>query len=148
MGRVVARDVLYKLIFENLFVEPQDSVSYTNFLNNSDLDADNLNYVRSSYVEILKEKDNLLKIIEKSINKKQGLQGIFRADLAIIILATYEMIFAISLSFNCIRLTVVSISIVVLFESPTIDAIRTPPFIINLSAYSDFSSRQRKHSIR
>ena len=94
MGRVVARDVLYKLIFENLFVEPQDSVSYTNFLNNSDLDADNLNYVRSSYIEILKEKENLLKIIEKSINKKQGLQGIFRADLAIIILATYEMIFA------------------------------------------------------
>ena len=94
MGRVVARDVLYKLIFENLFVEPQDSVSYINFLNNSDLDEDNLNYVRSSYVEILKEKENILKIIEKSINNNKGLQGIFRADLAIIILATYEMLYA------------------------------------------------------
>ncbi len=93
MGRVVARDVLYKLIFENMFVEPENSVSYETFLESTELDRDNLDYVKNSYIEILKEKENILNIISKSMKEDFSIDRIFKADLAIIVLATYELIY-------------------------------------------------------
>lgn len=93
MGRVVARDVLYKLIFENMFVEPENSVSYETFLESTELDRDNLDYVKNSYIEILKEKENVLNIISKSMKEDFSIDRIFKADLAIIVLATYELIY-------------------------------------------------------
>ena len=93
MGRVVARDVLYKLIFENMFVEPENSISYETFLESTELDRDNLDYVKNSYIEILKEKENILNIISKSMKEDFSIDRIFKADLAIIVLATYELIY-------------------------------------------------------
>lgn len=93
MGRVVARDVLYKLIFENMFVEPENSVSYETFLESTELDRDNIDYVKNSYIEILKEKENILNIISKSMKEDFSIDRIFKADLAIIVLATYELIY-------------------------------------------------------
>lgn len=91
MGKVVARDLLYKLIFENLFVESENSVSFNILLENIDLNESELDYVKSSYIDILKNKESIIEIIKNNVSSNFNFQRIFKADLAILILAVYEI---------------------------------------------------------
>ena len=71
MGRKSVRDILFKLVFENLFVESSDSVTYEEFLkgesmdfegevcNIENIDKENLEYLKTNYVSILKNKTEI-----------------------------------------------------------------------------------------
>lgn len=91
MGKVIARDLLYKLVFENLFVDSEFSVSFNALLESTELSSDELDYVKSSYIDILKKKDEIVEIIKNNMSEKFNFQRIFKADLAILILAVYEI---------------------------------------------------------
>ena len=91
MGKVIARDLLYKLVFENLFVDSEFSVSFNALLESTELSSDELDYVKSSYIDILKKKDEIVEIIKNNMSDKFNFQRIFKADLAILILAVYEI---------------------------------------------------------
>lgn len=93
MGKIIARDLLYKLVFENLFVDSEFSVSFNTLLDSVDLNADELDYVKTSYIEILKNKEKIIDILKNNMSSNFNFQRIFKADLAILILAIYEIKF-------------------------------------------------------
>ena len=75
MGRKSVRDVLFKLIFENLFVESESSITYDEFVGGAeldfggsvcsinDVDAENLEYFKAGYLSILKNKTDILNLV-------------------------------------------------------------------------------------
>ena len=93
MGKIIARDLLYKLVFENLFVDSEFSVSFNTLLDSVDLNQEELDYVKTSYIEILKCKDSIIEILKNNMSSNFNFQRIFKADLAILILAVYEIKF-------------------------------------------------------
>lgn len=93
MGKIIARDLLYKLVFENLFVDSEFSVSFNTLLDSVDLNQEELDYVKTSYIEILKCKDSIIEILKNNMSSYFNFQRIFKADLAILILAVYEIKF-------------------------------------------------------
>ncbi len=104
MGRKNVRDILFKFVFENLFVEAKDSTTYEDFLNGKTLDfdnvtfcvdelePDNLEYLKVNYVSILRNKTEILNIIAKHITG-YSIDNMFRVDLAILMLAVNELIY-------------------------------------------------------
>ena len=93
MGKIIARDLLYKLVFENLFVDSEFSVSFNTLLDSVDLNQEELDYVKTSYIDILKCKDSIIEILKNNMSSNFNFQRIFKADLAILILAVYEIKF-------------------------------------------------------
>ena len=104
MGRKLARDILFKLIFENQFVESKESVTYENFLQGAEidlegnvvtvesLDEENLQFLKDNYLNYLKNKDEILDIISKNI-KGYKVETLFKVDLAILIASIQELLF-------------------------------------------------------
>lgn len=104
MGRKNVRDVVFKLIFENLFVESSDSVTYEEFLRGEildldatqysikDMDEENVEYLKDCYISVLKNKTEILNIIAKHISG-YSVDGLFKIDLAILMLAVNEMVY-------------------------------------------------------
>lgn len=90
MSRRVAREITFKLVFEYTFYDKRNNETLDLFLLDSSLDGDDKNFVESTYSGIIYDFENLKSIVEKYC---QGfsLDRIYRPDLAILILATYEM---------------------------------------------------------
>ncbi len=104
MGRKNARDILFKLVFENMFVESKDSITYENFVagenmdmdtyvvNISELDADNVDFIKTNYLSVLKHKQEIIDIIAKQV-MGYTVDNMFKLDLSIIVLAVNELIY-------------------------------------------------------
>lgn len=104
MGRKSVRDILFKLIFENLFVESESSVTYEEFVGGAeldfggsvcsinDIDAENLEYFKAGYLSILKNKTDILNIIATHISG-YNTDNMFKIDLAILMLAVNELVY-------------------------------------------------------
>ncbi len=104
MGRKNVRDILFKLIFENLFVEASESVTYEDFIKGepldfdgaefivSSLEEDNLRYLKENYLSVLKNKTDILNIVAKHITG-YTIDSMFKIDLAIIVMAVNELIY-------------------------------------------------------
>lgn len=90
MSRIEARDIAFKFIFEDLFHTPEDSTSYEDFLNNNDMSAEDISYIRDIYTGVLDKWDELLGIIKENCTG-YTIDRIYRVDLAILMLATYEL---------------------------------------------------------
>ena len=104
MGRKSVRDILFKLVFENLFVESSDSVTYEEFIKGEpidlegevfkieDIDKENLEYLKTNYLAILKNKTEILNMVAKYISG-YTIDNMFKIDLAILVLAVNEMVY-------------------------------------------------------
>ena len=92
MSRILARETVFKLTFELCFHKPEDSYFYEDLLNDSDnkLDEENMTFVKEMYEGIIEHYDELKEIVGKHI-KGYTVDRLFKVDLAILIMSTYEL---------------------------------------------------------
>ena len=89
MSRKVARNELFKLVFEVCF-QDKSEVLFDEFLDNETLSEENKNFVKEIYAGIMDSKDELLQDISKYI-KGYTIDRLFKVDLAILLIAFYEL---------------------------------------------------------
>lgn len=92
MSRISARDTIFKLTFGLCFHKPEDGRPYEDFLSENKLDEENLAFVKEFYEGIIEHFDELKQIVANNI-KGYTIDRIFKVDLAILIVATYELKF-------------------------------------------------------
>ncbi len=92
MSRILARETIFKLTFELCFHNPEDGCYYEEMLSENKLDEDNLVFVKEFYEGIVEHFAELKEIVSKNI-KGYTLDRLFKVDLAILIMATYELKF-------------------------------------------------------
>ena len=90
MSRKVARENVYKLVFEYLFYDELNQTSLELMLLDSNLSEDDKQYIIKVYEGVAANKDDLLQIIAKH-SKGFAIDRIFRPDLAALLVATYEL---------------------------------------------------------
>lgn len=92
MSRRIARENIYKLVFEYLFYDSLNQTSLELMLLDSNLTEDDKKYVMNVYEGVAAKKDELLALIEKHA-KGFRIDRIFRPDLSALLIATYELKF-------------------------------------------------------
>jgi transcription antitermination protein NusB len=91
MSRKIAREYAYKLIFEYIFTkETDDGISKDIVFKVPELSKIDSEYIESVVHGVKEHYDELLEIISRNA-KNFKLERIFRADLAALLLAVYEM---------------------------------------------------------
>lgn len=90
MSRKVARDTLFKMVFELCFHKAEESQTYEEFLENNTLESDNLNFVKDVYLGVVNNFDALTELISKNI-KGYTIDRLFKVDLTILLIAAYEL---------------------------------------------------------
>jgi len=90
MSRRIARENIYKLVFEYLFYDSLNQTSLELMLLDSNLTEDDKKYVMNVYEGVAAKKDELLALIEKHA-KGFRIDRIFRPDLSALLIATYEL---------------------------------------------------------
>lgn len=89
MSRKVARDWLFKLVFELTF--QQDSISlYEEFLANEEVEESNKEFVSAIYSGIAEHKQDLMDQLNNYLNGYSA-ENLFKVDLAILLIALYEI---------------------------------------------------------
>lgn len=91
MSRRIAREYLFKMVFETLFVEPSETTSYEDFLKNEELDEENKNFVKDNFSSILKNKEELTDILKSTLTDNFSIDRIFKVDMAILLVALNEI---------------------------------------------------------
>lgn len=91
MSRRIAREYLFKMVFETLFVEPSETTSYEDFLKNEELDEENKNFVKDNFSSILKNKEELMDILKSTLTDNFSIDRIFKVDMAILLVALNEI---------------------------------------------------------
>lgn len=90
MSRIGARDVAFKCVFSYLFNKDIDLNEFiTNSLEES-LGKEDYDFVQNIFVGIKEDYENLVKIISCNL-KNYNLERIYKVDLAIILIATWEI---------------------------------------------------------
>ncbi len=89
--RRVARENIFKLIFEFTFYNAVNEETLGLLLVDSDLTADDRDYINSTYLGVITKEEELKGIIESHLDKYR-LDRIYRPDYAVLLLATYELI--------------------------------------------------------
>lgn len=89
MSRKLARESAYKLIFEYIFTQKPNKVTFEMFSEAGLSDADK-KYLLETYKGVIDHYTELLDTIS-SFAENFSLERIFRADLAALLLAAYEM---------------------------------------------------------
>jgi len=92
MSRKSARELLFKMVFETLFIEPSQTDSYDKFIQDETIEEDNKKFISENFSSIIKNNENLTKLIESSLTEAFPLDRIFKIDLAILLVATNELV--------------------------------------------------------
>ena len=90
MSRKVARETLFKLVFELGFHKPEDSVAFEEFLKENALDAENVEFVKRAFTKIVETYDELKNTIKENV-EGYTVDRIFKVDLSILMVALYEL---------------------------------------------------------
>ena len=90
MSRKVARETLFKMVFELCFHKPEESQTYEEFLSDPQLEEQNFNFVKVMYEGVVNNYDELINTISQNI-KGYTVERLFKVDLAILLIATYEL---------------------------------------------------------
>ncbi len=91
MSRKIAREYAYKLIFEYIFTkETEDGISKDIIFQDPELSKIDSEYITSVVHGVKEHYDELLEIISRNA-KNFKIERIFKADLAALLLAVYEM---------------------------------------------------------
>ncbi len=92
MSRRIARETVFKLVFEYSFYDVKNENTLELLLLNFDLDEDDKKYVNSTYVGIANHKQELESEIESHLSG-YALSRVYRPDLIAMMIAVYEMKF-------------------------------------------------------
>ena len=90
MSRKIARESLYKLIFEYLFSKSEDDTALELMCHDAKLSEDDVAYLRRAYAGVLSGFDGYLQIV-KDKSHAFSLDRVYKADLAALVLALYEI---------------------------------------------------------
>ncbi len=89
MGRINTREKLFKLVFEQCF-QDESTVLYDEIMSDENIDEENKAWLTNMYGEIVDKKTILLDELSKYI-KVYSVDNMFKVDLAILIMALYEI---------------------------------------------------------
>lgn len=92
MSRKQARDIVFKMVFELCFHNPEDSQTYEEFVQQDVLEQENKQFVTDIYTGIVNNYNDLLNIITNNI-KGYTIERLFKVDLAILLIASYEIFY-------------------------------------------------------
>jgi N utilization substance protein B len=90
MSRKVAREKTFQLAFEYAFIKQQNPLTLEDFLLLEKIEEEDKNYIRNTYNGLVKHYDEILTVLERNL-KNYTLGRIYKVDLAILLLAIYEM---------------------------------------------------------
>lgn len=89
MSRKIARTYAYQLVFESLF-NKEDTIAKENMFKDPTLTLDDSTYIETVVNGVNEHYDELIDIITRNASNFR-FERIFKPDLAILLLATYEM---------------------------------------------------------
>ena len=109
MSRKSAREVVFKLIFENCFHKPEEGITYEEFVTDfgaenelpedsmffelrNKLDDNDVEYIKSVYVGVIEHTAEIKELISNKL-VNYTTERLFKADLAILIYGVYELKF-------------------------------------------------------
>ena len=88
MGKKQNRVLLFKRVFEELFHESDDSLFFEDL--EEVVDEDAIDTINADFLELNSKKDELLSIISNA-SSENDIERIFKVDLAILLVATFEL---------------------------------------------------------
>ena len=88
--RRVARESVFKLVFEYTFYGVANDGTLELLLADADLTDDDKEFIANTYAGVLANEESLKKTIEANLDS-YTLDRIYRPDLAVLLLATYEL---------------------------------------------------------
>lgn len=88
--RRIARENVFKLVFEYTFYGVVNNSTLELLLNDSDLTEDDKNYINSTYLGVVTDEQALRSTIESHVEGYR-IERIYRPDYAVLLLATYEL---------------------------------------------------------
>ena len=91
--RRVARESVFKLIFEFTFYEKKNNETLELMLLDSNLNEDDKSFIENTYDGILKNENELKEDISKNLETYK-IERLYRPDLVVLMLATYELKFS------------------------------------------------------
>lgn len=93
MSRRQARESCFKLMFEYEFLKERNDISLSTYLESEDITEEDAEFIKNEYDGLIEKNQELEDIISKYL-KGYTLSRIFKADLAILKIAIYEMLFS------------------------------------------------------
>lgn len=97
MSRRDARDIAFKLIFEYAFNGRENNEEFEEYT--AGLNADDNSYVKEVYFGVVSHYDEIVSKISEHI-EKFSVERLYKADLAILLLAVYEICFISSIPYK------------------------------------------------
>ena len=91
-GRIATREMIFKLIFETCFHEPQDSIMYEEFLSSNECNEEDLTFLKEVYTGVLEHKLQLDEMIESKL-RNYTLSRLMKVDYSILLFGVYELKF-------------------------------------------------------
>ncbi|MBR4800141.1 MAG: transcription antitermination factor NusB [Clostridia bacterium] len=88
--RRVARESVFKLVFEYTFYGVANEGTLELLLSDADMTEDDKTYISETYVGVLANEESLKRTIDEHLDG-YTLARIYRPDLAVLLLATYEL---------------------------------------------------------
>ena len=92
MSRKTARDIALKLIYEFTVSGRKNDLTYKNLISSEELSSDDLSYIGKVYNGATENYDAILELIASNTEGYRT-ERIYKVDLAILILAVYEIKF-------------------------------------------------------
>lgn len=89
MSRKLARESVYKLVFEFLFLNESNQRTF-DILSSIDLAEGDRKYMERAYFGVIQKNEELIELIS-NLSEGFSLERIFKPDLAALMLAIYEM---------------------------------------------------------
>lgn len=93
MSRILSRDLLFKLTFETLFVDTEHTNSFEDWVTQSTIDKESLEFVRENFPLMIENKNKIETVIKNNLTEKFAFDRLFKIDLAILMLAVHELMF-------------------------------------------------------
>lgn len=99
MSRRDARDIAFKLVFEYTFNKVEKGNMIEEYVVDMKLDEDDVAYIKEAYFGVISHYDELVEKISQNI-EKFAIDRVFKVDLALLLLATYEIFYIESIPFK------------------------------------------------
>lgn len=88
--RRIARENVFKLVFEYTFYNVVNDSTLELMLVDNDLTEDDKNYINSTYFGVVTNEEELRKVIADHLEGYR-IERVYRPDYAVLLLATYEL---------------------------------------------------------
>ena len=93
MKRTEARELAFKLIYSLEIQNTMDEEQMNLFFEENDIEEEKKNYIKTIFEGLIKNKDEIEKLIESNLKEKWTIDRISKIDLAILRVAIYELIY-------------------------------------------------------